>query len=140
MKPVLWLRISAGLYAFFTLGHGYGGNFAPSRGALEETLFAAMRAYRVDIQGFTRSHWEFYRGFNHITTAMLVLMAVLCWQLGSLSKTSPQAARPMVATLVVASGALAVLGWMYFFMAPAITATLATVTLIIALARLGATN
>jgi uncharacterized protein YndB with AHSA1/START domain len=137
MKPVLWLRFSAGLYAFFTLGHGYGGNFAPGQGAEEDALFATMRAYKFPVQGFMRSHWEMLRGFSHITTAMLVLMMVLTWQLGTLSKTQPQAARPLVFTALLASAGLAILGWVWFFTAPAATATLATVCLAIAWVRLG---
>jgi len=133
VKPSLWLRIASGLFAFFTVGHVYGFNFFPSRGAVEEGLFAAMRAYTFAMQGFTTSHWRSYRGFGHLLTVLLVLMAVLCWLVSRLSKTQPAAARPLIATLLLGSVAITALSWGYFFTPPAVTATLATVTLAAAL-------
>jgi hypothetical protein len=129
MKPWIWLRVAAGLYAFFTLGHGYGFNFSPSRGVGEEWVFTAMRAYRFDIQGFTRTHWESHRGFGHLLTVLLVLLAALCWQLARLSREHPASARPLALSLLLASTAITALSWAYFFTAPAITASLATLSI-----------
>lgn len=117
-------------------GHTLGFNFSPSRGLGEDALFAAMRAYRFDIQGFTRSHWESYRGFGHLLTVTLVLLAVLCWQLARLSREYPAAARPLALSLLLASAAIAALSWAYFFTAPAATATLATLSIAAAVVAL----
>jgi hypothetical protein len=125
----LWLRVTSGLFAFFTFGHTMGMLNTTSRGPAEDALLATMRAVRFPIMGVTRSHWDFYQGFGFTVTILQALMAVLCWQLGSLSATNPAQARPLVLTLLAASAGIAAMSWIYFFAAPAAFAT-ATVLLL----------
>jgi hypothetical protein len=129
------MYVTAGLYAFFTLGHSYGFNFRPGLGAAEELVFAAMRAYTFDIQGVTTSHWRSYRGFGHLLTVLLVLMTVLSVLVARQVRQQPALARPLIAALLLTSIAITALSWGFFFTAPATTATLATISLVIALAR-----
>lgn len=119
----LWLRVTSGLFAFFTVGHTLGMQDTTSRGPAEDALLATMRAVRFPIMGVTRSHWDFYQGFGYTVSVLLALLAVLSWQLGALSVASPAQARPLVATLLAASAALAALCWIYFFAVPAAFAT-----------------
>ena len=37
---------------------------SPSRGPAEEAVFAAMQSFHFQIAGVTRSHWDFYQGYE----------------------------------------------------------------------------
>jgi hypothetical protein len=124
----MWLKILAGLFVLFAIGHTLG-TASPKvvHGPAEASLFKAMQSFRFPIMGFTRSHWEFYRGFALIISVQLVVMAAIAWQLSRIAGRSPKQALPMAITLLVGGIALAVLGWMFFFGAPILMSFLAVV-------------
>jgi hypothetical protein len=130
MSTIL-LRIAAIVYAFYAAGHTYGAMYKDlhSGGPLKQAVFSAMRSYTAQVQGFTRSYWDFYKGFGFIATWALVLFAILSWQLASLARTSPTAARPLVLTLFLVSIPMTILAWTNFFAAPGILSTAATLLL-----------
>ncbi len=134
MKPWIWLRVAAIIQAFFTFGHTVGGipNKA-MRGTQEQALFDALRAFRFDVMGTTRSHWDFYQGFGLTISVNLAILAVLMWQLGSLSRTEPERARPLVATLLLSEILIGGLSCKYFFAGPVVTLTLVSLCLGVAL-------
>lgn len=130
MKPWIWLRVAAFLQAFFAFGHTASG--IPSkaiRGPREQALFDAMRAFSFDVMGSTRSHWDFYQGFGLIISVNLAILAVLMWQLSSLSRTDSAGARGLVITLLMGEILIAALSWRYFFLAPALTSVLVSLCL-----------
>ena len=51
-------------------------------------------------------------------TVVFAVLAVLIWQLGSLSKTEPRQAVPFIVTILVAEILLSAVGWEYFFAGP----------------------
>ena len=129
MKPWILLRVSAGLYAIFTLGHSFGALAAPSRGPEEDALFIAMRGLTFNIQGFSRSHWSFYRGYGILEIAHLAALAALCWIVGGMSRVDAREVRMLTAVLFGISGLVAVVSWTYFFAGPGVISTLATLCL-----------
>lgn len=136
MTPRLLLRLSTGLLILFFTGHALGSLAAPSRGAAEDAVVASMQGYHFDIMGVTRSHWDFYQGLNHYLTAALVVFILMLVITTRLADRSPTDARPLVWALAMGQGLFAALSWMYFFPAPAVMTTLATVLLGSAASRL----
>ena len=135
MKPWIWMRAAALFQAFFAFGHHMGGvPRKPIRGPQEQTLFDTMRGFRFDVMGSTRSHFDFYQGFALMISVFLALLAVLMWQLGDMSRTDPQRARPLMVTLLVGELLTALLSFEYFFIAPEVTSVLVTLCLAVALA------
>jgi len=133
MKPWIWLRIAAGLQAFGTVGHTLATvSNEPTHGAAEQAVFDAMRSFRFTIIGSTRSHWDFYRGYQLSTTVTFLLLVALLWLLSNLSRVSPRAARPMVIAILIAQIANVVLGWTFFFAGPGIVGSLIALCLAIA--------
>ena len=128
MKPSIWLKILAVLFALFAVGHTLG-TAAPkvTRGPEEASVFEAMQNFRFPIMGFNRTHWEFYRGFALVISVQLIVMAAITWQLSGIARRSPKQALPMAITLLVGGIGLAVLGWMFFFGAPILMSFLAVV-------------
>jgi hypothetical protein len=118
MKPWTWLRVGAALQGLGAVLHTIASMDSPSRGPAEQTVFAAMQSFHFQIAGVTRSHWDFYRGYELFITVIFAVLAVLIWQLSNLSKTSPRQAVPMIVTILVAEILMSAIGWEYFFAGP----------------------
>jgi hypothetical protein len=139
MKPSALLKTASGLVAFFFLGHTVGMVAPPNRGAAEQALLATLDAFRFDMMGMERSHLEFYRGGGWFMSAGALLLAVALWQLAGLVRTPlhARAVRPLLVTLTAGTAVYALLSWAFFFAAPAVALTLATLALGTAVAGLG---
>lgn len=137
MKASIWLRILAVLLVILAVGHTIG-TAAPkvTRGAPEAAVFAAMQDFRFPIMGFQRSYWDFQRGFALIISVLLVMMAAISWQLGSISEQSPRLAMSMAITLLLGCVGLLILSWIFFFGAPIVTSVLCVVCAATAVASL----
>jgi hypothetical protein len=138
MKHWMWLRAAAVLQALGTILHtiatasgSASGTATP--GSQERALLAAMRGFHFDIMGSSRSVWDFYRGYELSMTVVFVVLAVLMWQLGDLSRTEPRRALPLMATILVCTLLLDVLSWAYFFAGPGVMSALISVCLAIAM-------
>ena len=86
-----------------------------------------MQGYRVPVMGFLRTYWEFYRGFSVYITVLLATLMVLAWQLGTLSRRNPREALPLAITLLLACVGQTIVSFIYFFGAPMVMSTLATI-------------
>jgi hypothetical protein len=117
MRPSVMLRVASVISLLFAAGHMLGGLRSWSPPGDTEVL-RAMRAFRFDAEGVSRTYWDFYVGFGHMISVFLLAQAVLLWQLGTLAKTAPIRVRPIVAVFVVAALATAVLAWKFFFAVP----------------------
>ena len=122
MPAPVWLRIAAVLQGLGALGHTVA---SASRTAPEErAVYAAMRGFRVNLMGSSRSHWDFYQGYIVATGVNFVILAVLFWQLSNLSRKDPALALPMVVTLLAGAIFSAFAGFNYFFPAPGFMSSL----------------
>ena len=118
MKPWTWLRVGSALQGLGAVLHTIASMDSPSRGPAEQAVFAAMQTFQFQIAGVTRSHWDFYRGYELFITVIFAILGVLIWQLSNLSKTSPRQAVPMIVTILVAEILMSAIGWEYFFAGP----------------------
>jgi hypothetical protein len=118
MKPWTWLRIGAALQAIGTVLHTIASSDSPSRRPGGEAVFGPMQSFRFQIMGFSRSHWDFYRGYELSITVTFGILAVLIWQLSNLSRTEPRQAVPFIVTIFVTEILLSAIGWEYFFAGP----------------------
>ena len=132
MRSRGWLRAASVFLWFFCLGHTGGAFLAKSSGPEEDAVVQAMKDFHFDAMGRDRTLWNFWEGFNIFTSLALATLAVVVWQLGRLSRTEPGVVRPLVATLLVGTAAIAVLCWVDFFIAPAVASTLAALALFMA--------
>src|SRR5260370_4583248 len=87
MKASLLYRIATVLLILFALGHTLGFRRVDPRWGID-SIIAALRSTHFDVQGLNRTYWDFYTGFGLFVTVLLVFIAVLSWQLGSLPKES----------------------------------------------------
>jgi uncharacterized membrane protein YoaK (UPF0700 family) len=133
MKPWIWLRVAAALQGLGAVLHTIASMDSPSRGPAEEAVFTAMQSFRFQIAGVTRSHWDFYQGYELFITVVFAVLAVLIWQLSNLSKTEPRQAVPFVVTILAAEILMSAIGWEYFFAGPGGMSILIAVCLVAAI-------
>jgi hypothetical protein len=118
MKPWIWLRVGAVLQAIGTVLHTLSSSSPPSLRPGGDAVFGPMQSFHFTIMGASRSHWDFYRGYELSITVAFGILAVLIWQLSNLSKTEPRQAVPLIVTIIVAEILLSAIGWEYFFAGP----------------------
>jgi hypothetical protein len=127
MTASLLLRLAAIGSLFFAAGHSLGGlqSWSPPG---ETPVLQAMRAFRFDADGVSRTYWDFYIGFGLIISVFLFAQSVMQWQLAAFIKTDAVRVRALLAVLFVSAVANAALTWKFFFALPIILAvTIATV-------------
>jgi hypothetical protein len=134
MEPSLLYRIASALLLLFAAAHTYGMAGPASEGAAREMVASIMRTVHFDVMGTKRTFWDFYFGFGMLLTAFLLFSAVLAWQLAALDKAVLEKFRPGAWALAVCHCAVAILCWVYFFLAPAIVATVTALCLVAAAA------
>jgi hypothetical protein len=117
VKPQLLLRIAAVITFLFAAGHTLGGVHSWSPGGETEVL-KAMRTFRFNAEGATRTYLDFYRGFGFLLSTSMFLQGVLLWQLGTLAQANATQARPMTAAILLASVMGAILSWEFIFPLP----------------------
>jgi hypothetical protein len=115
----LWLRATAVILALFAIGHTLG-TAAPraAHGAEEAAVFRAMQSFRFPVMGFTRSYWEFYRGFAITIGVLQVALAIVAWQTATIAGREPRAAVPLATTVLVTCVGLLIASLVFFFSGP----------------------
>lgn len=131
MTMSLALRISSILSLAFAAGHTLGGRKSWSPMG-ETAVLNAMRTVPFDTYGVTRTYLDFYLGFGFSLSVLLVLQAVVLWQLATLAKTNAGAIRPIVASFALASIGMTILSWRFLFPIPTVSGLVVTLSLAIA--------
>jgi len=127
MKAYIWFRALAVVLGFFTLGHTVGTRRAITSDPREALVLTAMRGFRAPVMGFQRTYFEFYRGFSITISILLVILMIVAWQVGALSRRDPRAALPFAVTLLLACIGQTVVIFIYFFTAPMILSVLTVI-------------
>ena len=117
MSSTLFLRIASVLTLIHCAGHTIGGVFGkPQNGAEEIAVIETMKAHQFNVMGSMRAYWDFFFGYGLVLTVTLLIQGVLFWQLGSLIKTNPAAAKPVVALFCANFLLTSVIVFKYFFL------------------------
>ncbi len=107
------------LLLLFAAGHTLGFRRTDSKWGLD-SLLGLMRSIRFDVQGLSRTYWDFYVGFGLFVSVFLVFAAVFAWQLGGLAPEVLALLRGPVWALAICFAAVTILSCRYFFTAPII--------------------
>ena len=119
LTPSLCLRLAAVLTVLYAAGHTLGGTESWSPPGDTEVL-QSMRTFEFDVMGATRTYMDFYLGFGVYITVLLLLQAVLMWQVASLARHDPHRAGHMAAALSVGSLIGTFVVWKLIFIVPAL--------------------
>ncbi len=131
MKASLFYRIAAVLILLFDIGHTIGFLQHDPEWKVD-SLIGSMKSIRFDIQGFSRSYWDFFVGFGLFVTVFLLLSAVVAWQLGGLETETLRRVRGIGWSLAICFVLLTFLSFKYFFILPLIFSIVIAVCLMVA--------
>jgi len=126
------------MFLYFA-GHTLGAPWTPGEAPADIAVVEAMKSDHFAVIGVSRSYWDFYFGFGLVISVMQLLQAVVLWQLGTLAKTDAARLRPIIAVFCLSLVINAVLGWIYFFPIPLVTAVLIAICLLLAFISAGKT-
>lgn len=103
----------------FAAGHAMGAadSWSPPG---DTVVLQSMRSFQFNVMGVSRTYWHFYVGFGYYITVLLLLLAVMLWQLAALERTHPGRARPMIVGVLVATLAGTWVLWTFVFVLPAL--------------------
>jgi hypothetical protein len=108
-------RIAAVLILLFDLGHTAGCPWSDPRWGVN---LAAMQSSRFEVLGFSRTYWDFYVGFGLFVSVLMLLAAIVAWQLGSVPAQTAAPFRAVAWALALCFAAATVLNCIYFFTIP----------------------
>jgi len=131
MKASLLYRIASGLLILFAVGHTLGFRRVDPRWGVDSVI-AALRSTRFDVQGLNRTYWDFYTGFGLFVTVLLLFAAIVTWQLGGLPKESVSVMPGITWGLAACFVIVTFLSWRYFFIVPVVFSAVITICLILA--------
>jgi hypothetical protein len=131
LKASTFYRIAAVLILLFAIGHTVGFLQSDPKWGVD-SLLLSMKSTHFDIQGFSRSYWDFFLGFGLFVTVFLLFAAVLAWQLGGVALETLGTMRGIAWAFALCFVAITVLSWRYFFAIPIVLSSLITVCLILA--------
>ena len=131
LKASLFYRIAAVLILLFDIGHTVGFLQHDPEWKVD-SLIGSMKSIHFDIQGFSRSYWDFFVGFGLFVTVFLLLAAAVAWQLGRLDTETLARVRGIGWSLALCFVVLTFLSFRYFFILPLIFSILIAVCLMVA--------
>ena len=108
-------RIAAALIVLFDLGHTAGAPWSEPEWGVD---LSAVRSSHFMVLGFSRTYWDFYVGFGLIVSVLLLLTAVIAWELGNLPAESLRRVRLTIWALPLCFAAMTVLNCVHFFTIP----------------------
>ena len=131
MSPSLLYRVASVLLVLFGLGHQLGFRRVDPRWGVDSAI-GALKATQFQVQGMTRTYWDFFSGFGFFVTVLLFFSAILAFQLAGLSKEGLRSLSLVTWAFAVSFVVIALLTWRYFFIAPLIFSNLVALCLLMA--------
>ena len=131
MRVSLLYRVASGLLVLFAIGHTLGFRRTdPSWGA--DSVVESMRTTRFNVDGLSRTYWDFFTGFGLFVTAFLLFAAILAWELGGLGKDQLMFLSIVRWAFAICFVGITALSWMYIFIIPGIFSSLIGLCLVLA--------
>lgn len=132
MRPSILYRIASVLLVLFAVGHTVGFRQIDPTWKGVDAVVASMQAVHFDVQGFDRTYYAFYAGFGLFVTVLLLLSALLAWQLGGLSKEILAGMALLRWGFALSYAVVTFLSWKYFFVIPIVFSAVITLCLLAA--------
>jgi hypothetical protein len=132
MKSWIWLRAASVVLFLLGVGHGIGELHPVPPPPLAAPVLAAMKDVHFQMEGLTRTFWNFYEGSSISSVISVIALAIVIWQLSGLARTQARLLRPIIITLAVGQALTSYVIWTDLIYPPAIFSILATICLLLA--------
>jgi len=133
VSPSILYRVASVLLVLFGLGHQFGFRKVDPRWGVDPAL-AALKAARFEVQGMTRTYWDFFSGFGFFVTVLLFFGAILAFQLGGLPRETLRSLGLVTWSFALSFVVITGLAWRYFFIVPLVFSGLVALCLLLAAA------
>jgi hypothetical protein len=114
----------------YAAAHQFGFRHIDPQWNADATVTAMKATFQV--QGQTRSYWDFFSAFGFFCTGFLLFSAILAWQLGALPADVLSRLKLVRWAFAACFVALTIVVWRYVFPAPTIFAALVALALVLA--------
>lgn len=128
MKASVLYRIAAVLLLLFAAGHTLGFRESDPTWGID-ALLGSMRSIHFDVQGFSRTYWDFFVGAGFSVGVLYLFAAALAWQLGGLPTATLSVLRVTVWAFALCFAAITLLSWRFLFLIPIVFSMVITVCL-----------
>jgi hypothetical protein len=123
-------RVASVLLVLYAAAHQFGFRQVDPTWNADATVMAMKTTFQV--QGQTRSYWDFFSAFGFFATTFLLFAALLAWQLGALPANVRNEMKLVRWAFAVCFVVLTVITWLYVFPAPTVFSALVALTLVLA--------
>ena len=131
MSPSLLYRIASVLLVLFGLGHQLGFRRIDPRWGVDSAI-GTLKSTQFQVQGMTRTYWDFFSGFGFFVTVLLFFAAILAFELAGLSRETLRSLGIVTWAFALAFVVITLLTWRYFFIAPLVFSSLVALCLVMA--------
>ena len=131
MKASVFYRIAAVLLLLFAIGHTVGFRQSDPQWGVD-ALLGSMRSIHFDVQGFSRTYWDFFVAAGLSVGVFYLFTAILAWQLGGLPAETLALMRGTAWAFAACFAAITVVSWRYLFILPIVFSVVITLCLIAA--------
>src|SRR5215467_3161951 len=108
MRAPMLDRAAAVLLILFAIAHTLGFSQPPDPEWGADGVVASMRSVHFDVQGSSRSFWDFFMAAGLSIGVLYLFAGILAWQLGSLPAETRSRLRGVAWALALAFAALTV--------------------------------
>lgn len=129
MKASHFYRAAAVLLILFAVAHTLGFSQPPDPRWGVDALVASMRSLHFDVQGSSRTFWDFFMAAGLSMGVLYLFAGILAWQLGGLPAEALARMRVVVWALAVCFAALTVVSWIYLFITAVVFSAVVTLCL-----------
>lgn|SRR5437763_12191551 len=117
MKASVFYRIASVLLLLFAVAHTLAFSQSdPTWGV--DALLSSMRSIHFDVQGFSRTYWDFFVAAGLSVGVFYLFAAILAWQLGGVPSATLALMRVTTWAFALSFAAIAVVSWRHLFMIP----------------------
>ena len=129
MKAPILYRVAAILLILFAVAHTLGFSQPPDPKWGADGVVASMRSVHFDVQGSSRTFWDFFMAAGLSIGVLYLFAGILAWQLGSLPAETRTRLRGVAWALALAFAALTVVSWIYLFITAVVFSAAVTLCL-----------
>jgi len=97
-----------------------------------DSAIGTLKATQFQVQGMTRTYWDFFSGLGFSVTVLLFFAAILAFQLGGLSKETLRSLGLVTWAFALSFVVITLLSWRYLFIPPLVFSSLVALCLIMA--------
>src|SRR5258708_5854654 len=130
MSSARLYRTASVVLLLFAAAHSFGFRQVDPRWNADATVTAMKTTFQV--QGVARGYWDFFSGFGFFATGLILLCAVLAWELGTMPPDVLKRLKLVRWSFAACFVGLTFVTWFYIFPLPTIFTAVVAIILVFA--------